>query len=147
MNRSLVRLLLWFFIAVLPVQGFAGVMRMCCGSAPAAVMAAMPAQATMADHAAMPGMPGMPRMHDDAPPAPAHCAAMASAAAHTTPADSEHGCAACAACCLAAALMSPGGLPVFVSERLSTAVASAPHVLFSGHIPAGLERPPRPSLA
>lgn len=70
---------------------------------------------------------------------------------HEAPADQnapagEHQCKHCTACYLAT------GLPIPVSG--ATHVAPAPHIpylhpaaQFSGHIPEGLERPPRTSLA
>ena len=150
MTRFLVRLLLWFFIAALPLQGYAGVMRMCCaqGNAPAMDMDMdMASAATTPDGAAV-GHAG-PMARDMAHPT-GHCAAMAGPtdlAGHAPQAGTDHGCAACAACCLAMALLPSASMPGIAAERNASAVALAPAIFLAGHIPAGLERPPRPFLA
>lgn len=57
-----------------------------------------------------------------------------------------HDCKHCAACALASALPIPNaGVPAAV--QIVTRFISAPAVWFSGFIPDGPERPPRPSLA
>jgi hypothetical protein len=141
MNRVLVRLLLWFFIAALPLQGLAAVLRMCCdqtATASAPHDAVTPSvHAHCADMAAQPAPVAPSAAHGaDHQPQPAgHDAAKVSS------------CATCGAVCLGAAMM-PAGAPL--PPRLTTpssAVAIAPDVLLTGHIPAGLERPPRPLLA
>lgn len=58
----------------------------------------------------------------------------------------RHDCKHCAACALASALPIPNaGTPAAV--QAAARFISAPAVSFSGFIPDGPERPPRPSLA
>ena len=146
MNRVLVRFLLWFFIAALPLQGYAGVLRMCC--APDAAMATSSLSApgggmVMARQAAAHCAGMVPAVHD-AGRARDHAALAATGDASQPGAG--HSCAACAACCLAAALLPSSTLRLGAVERKAGAVAPAPAVFLAGHIPAGPERPPRPFL-
>ena len=128
MSRSLKNVLLWLLIAVLPLQGFAAVMlHGWTMPAPAEAMStAMPAM----DHAAM----AMP-MHDA-------CAKVPAAGDASSHHGDKHGCSASAACCVAAAV--PPGFP---SLTLPLENAEVHRTWFitpaAGHIPDGLERPPK----
>jgi hypothetical protein len=118
MRRSLKHLLLWLLIAVLPLQGFAAVM-LHGWTMPAPAMASMPAM----DHAAM--------------AASGHDACM-----DASPAGEQHGCSASAACCIGAAVLP--GLPDFTLPLDAPDVHQAWIITpVAGHIPDGLERPPR----
>jgi hypothetical protein len=120
MNQSLKHLLLWLLIAVLPLQGFAAV-TLHGATIPAPPGMAMPAM----DHAAM--------------AIPAHEACIEAPA---TGSKSPHGCSASGACCVGAAV--PPGLP---GVTLPPDAPDVHHISVitpvAGHIPDGLERPPR----
>ena len=118
-------MLLWLLIAVLPLQGFAAVMlHGWTIPAPVSDVVAMPAM-----HHAMP-MPS----HEACTEAPA-----AGDASHH---GAKHGCSASAACCVGAAV--PPGFPSLClppdSPEVHQAWIIAP---VAGHIPDGLERPPK----
>lgn len=144
MNSVFVRLLLWFCIAALPVQGMAAAMRTCC--APAADISAPVAAASDHSTAHVTTHAGMAHSQ--------HCADMAEpmtpACDHPQTHDNKHdagSCSACAACCFAAPPAMPTSI-VFTPLSLSSAkISLAPLPLFTGHIPGGLERPPRSFLA
>jgi hypothetical protein len=126
MRRSLKTMLLWLLIAVLPLQGLAAVM-LHGWTAPAAAVQPM-------DHAAM------------AMPMSVHEACMdAPAAGDPSHHSVKHGCSAAATCCAGAAV--PPGFPILTvpPETADVHVASVTTPV-AGHIPDGLERPPR-SLA
>ena len=122
MHRVFFRFLLWLLIAALPLQGFASSMRACCVNevvAPVktAVMAA------------------------------AHCHDMAEPMVHVADNDDMgmhhgHDCSNHGAC--TAGATAPPGMPLLQPLSLSgVQMPVAGSLLFSGHIPAGLERPPR----
>ena len=138
MNRVFKFLMLWCLLVALPMQGYAAAIMLNCGSTHPHEMVAQYTSAHEQDaathaHAA--------QHHDAAPEA---------TAADTVTSDGYSGgktsCSACAACCVAAAVI-PSGLswtPPYSRSESSFAVLA---VSFSGHIPAGLERPPRFLLA
>lgn len=123
MNRVVVRLLLWCLFAALPLQGYAAALRLCCAPASAATMKITPA----AGHA-------MAHCHDGAGKAHAN-----PDTAHKTTHDCGYnGCVgACA---------PPANIAVAAILHHGAVLAGAPAALFSGHIPAGLERPPKSSI-
>lgn len=138
MNRVFVRFLLWFFIAALPLQGFAAALKPCCGPTSGALMAGQPAPGA---HAAM-------GQHcDDMAAAAETVSRHQQAGAHDSDQDhARHGgsatCSACAACSIGAValpVMMAVAQPVFLSSK----VVLAPEPRMRGYIPGGLERPPR----
>jgi hypothetical protein len=113
-------MLLWLLIAVLPLQGLAAV-TLHGWTIPVQEVMDMPAM----DHAAM----AMPT-HEACMEAPA------------TGAKSQHGCGASGACCVGAAV--PPGLPgVALPADAPDVHHSAIITPLAGHIPDGLERPPK----
>jgi hypothetical protein len=142
----LLQLLLVVLIsAALPVQGAAAVARIHCAS-----MAAMHA----GDSASTDSMQAS--MHDaHAPMAHDGHGAHATATAHTAPHEAstpshqgqsgEHKCSACAACHLGAAL--PVTMTSFAPPRLPSMAPWLPDVATKSFVPAGLERPPKPTFA
>ncbi|MFZ4874670.1 hypothetical protein ACL9RI_06280 [Janthinobacterium sp. Mn2066] len=127
MHRVFFRFLLWLLIAALPLQGFASSMRACCVE-----------DATVT--------PARPVMTAQTP----HCHDMAEPMVHTAD-DVEHAdmgmhhghdCSNHGACTVGAT--APPGMPLLQPLSLSgVPMPIAGSLLFSGHIPAGLERPPR----
>src|SRR5450830_1095359 len=124
MHRVFFRFLLWLLIATLPLQVYASSMRACC--AEDAVMAPV------------------------VPEPVVHCHDMAEPMGHTAD-DVDHAdmgmhhghdCSNHGAC--AAGATAPPGMPLLQPLSLSgVQMPVAGSLLFSGHIPAGLERPPR----
>jgi hypothetical protein len=119
MNAVLVRCLVWLLIAVLPLQGAAAAVRICCETTPS-----LPAAAHHAAHAE-------------------HHAALATA---NTDHDNHHKGAPCklrAACCMGTVAVlssAPQFMPPF---NASSTGFLPPAPLITAYIPAGLERPPR----
>ncbi|MCX7290618.1 hypothetical protein [Janthinobacterium sp.] len=134
--RFLARSLLWLLAVTLPLQGFASAMRSCCVDELAVAVAAVhaPAQAQapqchdMADMAdmAMQDQPMQMKMAMDDGGATHH----------------GHDCSNHGACTVGAT--APPGMPALHALTLrAPPPALAPDSLFAGHIPSGLERPPR----
>lgn len=124
MHRVFFRFLLWLLIAALPLQGFASSMRACCVDEAVAPVTTVQS----------------PHCHDMA-------AAMAEPMAH---ADDNgdmgmhhgHDCSNHGACTVGAT--APPGMPLLQPLSLSgVPLPLAGSLLFSGHIPSALERPPR----
>jgi hypothetical protein len=123
MTRTFARLVLCLLIAVLPLQGYAAVARVCCMP--------MPMQ--------MSGQGGAGHCHQ---PQAQRIASSAPCSEH-----SDHGgchassCAVCAACCTAflAAPLAQMPSPLLPSFSLASPAATP---LLTGPVPAGLERPP-----
>lgn len=129
MNRLLKTIFVWLLLLALPMQGYAAVTMLACG--------------TGSHHGRTVAA------HDHS--AHAHGAGTQAAGTHHHPAHDtggKHGnapCNACQGCCMGALMTSSiDWLPVDLSSTLPSA---SPAVLFSGHIPGGLERPPRAFLA
>jgi hypothetical protein len=140
MTRVLKLLLLWLLALALPMQGYAAATRISCDVAQAHHVASADHKRSAHHHA----QPGAETMH-------AH--AIAGQTTHSRHhSDSESGehkhssCNTCAACCIGAAA-TPAALhwhpPHDSKERRSSFFT----VSFSGHVPPGIERPPRPVLA
>jgi len=127
--RSLARSLLWLLAVTLPLQGFASSMRSCCVDelAVAVTVAAEAMQAPQCHDMAdmqMQSQPMKMAMDDGGATHPGHDC-------------SNHG-----ACTVGA--MAPPGMPALHALTLrAPPPALAPDSLFAGHIPSGLERPPR----
>ena len=127
--RSLARSLLWLLAVTLPLQGFASAMRSCCvdelAAAVTVTVAAMPAPQChdMADM----------RMQDR----PLDMVMADGGATHHGHDCSNHGA------CTVGATAPPGMAPVQALTLRAPPPALAPDSLFAGHIPSGLERPPR----
>jgi hypothetical protein len=138
MHRILKTFLLWLLIAALPIQGMAAVVKASCGPTHHQSVAAMMAE----HHHAHDGH----HHHADANiAADEHRSASSTAsdkASDKAQAQKSAFCSACAACCFGAAAPPP---VVFWSPTLvrSEAKPIPLAVLFTGYIPAGLERPPR----
>ena len=143
--RSLARSLLWLLAVTLPLQGFASAMRSCCVDELAAAVTvtvnvaagtmAAPQCHSMADMADMADMAGMSHLQDQ--PVPMN---MAMADGGATP--HGHDCSNHGACTVGAT--APPGIPALHALTLrAPPPALAPDSLFAGHIPSGLERPPR----
>ncbi len=138
MNRALQSFLLWFMIAMMPVQGIAAVIKASCGPTHHNVMQA----ANEAEH-----------HHHDGVAAHASIDSMfmhASMNADDAPADSDSYkssfCSACAACCVGA--VGPPALAVLPSSHGSSeSFAVAANSPLAGVIPAGLDRPPKSDFA
>jgi len=127
MSRSLKNVLLWLLIAVLPLQGFAAVMLHGW---------TLPAPTAVSDAP-------MPAMHHAAMAMPMHEACMqAPAAGDQSHHGDKHACSATAACCVAAAV--PPGFPSLTLPPENAEVHQAWFIApAAGHIPDGLERPPK----
>lgn len=125
MNRVVVRLLLWCLFAALPLQGYAAALRLCCAPAPAAVMKMDSSARSMA------------HCHDDG-------AGKAHAKADGAQGKTSHDCGynGCLGACA-----PPVDIAVAAVLHHGAVLAAAPAALFSGHIPAGLERPPKSRIA
>jgi hypothetical protein len=117
MHRVFFRFLLWLLIAALPLQGFASSMRACCVEDTVATV--VTAQVF--------------HCHDMAEPA----VAKADMGMHHGHDCSNHGA------CTAGATAPPAMLALQPLSLCGAPVPLAGSLLFSGHIPSGLERPPR----
>ncbi|PWF48819.1 hypothetical protein C7C56_010120 [Massilia glaciei] len=133
--------LVWLLLIALPLQGFASATMFSCG--------------TESTHHA-PDTVAAARGEADAPKSAGHCdpsqngqpgaAAPADAPADSSFHDCKNSCNACQACCVGAVLVS--GFSVWKPAAVATELPSAsPQVFASGHIPGGLERPPRLPIA
>jgi hypothetical protein len=130
MNRAFKTLLLWLLIAALPLQGGAAAMQLTCGPAHHNAAQLVHAMDGHAQHGATVFVEV------------ASGSSGASANADKLPAS----CSACAACCVGAS--APPSVPVLTPAYGSSGFAVDSHPpLFTGFIPAGLERPPKPLSA
>jgi hypothetical protein len=136
MIRAFKTFLLWLLIAALPLQGMATALKASCGPTATAAMA-------HGNHHDVDATQDHHRDH-----LTAHSDSATSNSTGTTDESSSHHqhkssyCSACAACC-AGAVAPPSALtwpPVYTS---SETIVVPPPILVAGHIPDGLERPPR----
>ena len=140
MNRGFKFLMIWCLLVAVPMQGYAAAIMLNCGSTHHHEMLALYAPAHERDAAT----------HENG--GQSHHAATQVADADAVSHDGhpgKHGktsCSACAACCVAAAVI-PSGLSWTSPYSCSESPFAVLAVSFSGHIPAGLERPPRFLLA
>jgi len=141
MNRLFKTLLIWLLVLALPAQALGSVIKLSCGPthhARASMNISMPQhshhgmESTTAHH------------HDTADDAVKGDASAESSAA--SPDYQSATCSACATCCAGAAVMH-SELSWTPSYRNSFIPAPSAVSSFTGHIPAGLERPPRLLLA
>lgn len=114
------RLLLLFLTLALPLQAFASAAMLDCAFAPAAEME----QVVLADDA-------MDGCHDSGQPEAPPVA---------------HDCTHCSACALGAVLPIPSGDSMAIPP-LAAGFTAHPAAAYSGFVPDGPERPPRPLLA
>ncbi len=141
--------LVWLLLIALPLQGFASATMFSCGTdsthhAPETVAAAHAAAA--APEAAPKGAGHCDPSQHGQPPSAAPADGAAEANAEPAPHDCKSSCNACQACCVGAALVT--GFSVWKPAATATELPSAsPQVFASGHIPGGLERPPRARFA
>jgi hypothetical protein len=142
MNRTLKTLLLWLLVLALPMQGYAAATMVDYQTRFAHSTARITEAGHMHHMSSQAGNGGIE--HHDSLQSAFHF--------HAQPHDSssnqhEHSsCSTCAVCCIGVAVI-PADLdwhvPHAVAERSSAFLV----VSFSGHIPAGIERPPRTNLA
>lgn len=139
MIRALNTVMIWLMLAALPLQGVAAVAKSTCGPRHHAMMVA--------------GTPDHHHNHADVAnhdgQANHHSAASLDQAQHGSDGDvtaKASSCSACSACCIGAAA-PPSDVSLPPKPMASDAIAVFPAVAFIDHIPAGLERPPRYSLA
>lgn len=141
MNRLLKTLLIWILMLALPAQALGSVIKLSCGPTHHA-RASMNISVPQHPHH---GMESATAHHHDI----ADDANKADASAKSSVASPEYQsatCSACATCCSGAAVMhSP--LNWTPSYRNSFIAVTSVLSSFTGHIPAGLERPPRLLLA
>lgn len=133
MNRVLKTFLLWLLLLALPMQGYAAAVMLACG--------AVHSRSTLAADAATAHVHA--NHHHDSTP---HVAD-AGHDSHGATADKHAGsaCNTCQACCIGAVLISSGLDWKNVDDNAGFPVAALV-TLFTGHIPGGLERPPRSHL-
>ncbi|WP_332861654.1 hypothetical protein [Janthinobacterium svalbardensis] len=130
--RSLARSLLWLLAVSLPLQGFASAMRSCCVDE-LAVAVTVAAEAMQA-----------PQCHDMGDMADMRMQEQPMKMAMDDGGATQHGhdCSNHGACTVGAT--APPGMPALHALTLrAPPPALAPDSLFAGHIPSGLERPPR----
>jgi hypothetical protein len=135
MNRFLKILLIWMLAFALPAQALGSVIKLSCGpthhvAVPAAVSGHT--QHEMADHAAH---------HHEFAASANHGEAAADPVDDSTQYKSAT-CSACATCCASAAVVR-SDLSWMPGYRNSFIFVPSPFLSFIGHVPAGLERPPR----
>jgi len=135
-------LLLWLLMLVLPVQGVSAATRSGCQPSLAPAAAAVDETAHM--HHIMQQSRKDESHHHDARQHASH----SHDSSHASPSGKhEHAsCSTGAACCVSVAVMpaNPDWHPPHAGTELPPAFLV---VSFSGHIPAGIERPPRKLLA
>ena len=127
--RSLARSLLWLLAVTLPLQGFASAMRSCCVDELAAAVTVTAAAMQAPQCHDMGDM----QMQDQT----MKMAMDDGGATHHGHDCSKHGA------CTVGATAPPGVAPVQALTLRAPPPALAPDSLFAGHIPPGLERPPR----
>lgn len=131
-SRFLARSLLWLLAVTLPLQGFASAMRSCCVDELAVPVSVVAMQAQAPQCHDMGDMAGM-HMQDQ----PLKMAMDEGGATHHGHDCSNHGA------CTVGATAPPGMPPLHALTLRAPPPALAPDSLFAGHIPSGLERPPR----
>jgi len=135
MNKKFKTALLWLLLFALPLQGFAASAMLFCKTSPHHEMTMQVSNQGEHDHAAH-----QHSQHQLSATASDHSPQSGGLQHDMTK------CSACAACCVGAAIVSSLG------NSFSSAPPDSHSILFSavrfaGHIPAGLERPPRSILA
>jgi hypothetical protein len=136
MNRFLKILLIWMLAFALPAQAMGSVIKLSCG--PTHHLAA-PAPVDAVEH-----------VHHEMGHDAAHHHELAGDGVHGDAADSSDAqekfgsgtCSACATCC-ASAVAVHSELNWKPGFRSSFILVHSPVLSFTGHVPAGLERPPR----
>jgi hypothetical protein len=142
MIRKFKTLLLWLLITALPLQGMAAVMKASCGTAHhgSAPTVAMVNEHHHDQHAMHEHRHGDHAVtHADSTVSDSSVKSDQSSAGHQ---HKNSSCSACAACC-AGAVAPPSALLLAPVRMSSEAVLVSPAPLVTGHIPGGLERPPR----
>lgn len=130
--RFLARSLLWLLAVTLPLQGFASAMRSCCVEE-RAVAVTVTVEAMQAPQCHDMGDMIAMQMADQ----PLNMAMDDGGATHHGHDCSNHGA------CTVGATAPPGMPAVHALTLCAPPPALAPDSLFAGHIPSGLERPPR----
>ncbi|MGK5071446.1 hypothetical protein [Janthinobacterium sp. ZB1P44] len=130
--RFLARSLLWLLAVTLPLQGFASAMRSCCVEE-RAVAVTVTVEAMQAPQCHDMGDMIAMQMADQ----PLNVAMDDGGATHHGHDCSNHGA------CTVGATAPPGMPAVHALTLRAPPPALAPDSLFAGHIPSGLERPPR----
>jgi hypothetical protein len=146
MNRVLKMCFVWLLLIALPLQGFASATMYACGTdtdqhgaAAAATEAVMVEMAGHCDPAAHAKMAAADTVTADTVAADASDSA---SSGH----DCKSGCQACQAGCVGAMLVS-GSSDWKPAPAVAELPRITPQVFISGHIPGGLERPPRVLLS
>jgi hypothetical protein len=139
MTRFLKTLLIWMLAFALPAQALGSVIKLSCGpthhvAVPAAVSGHSHHEIhhKTADHAA----------HDHESTANAHHGEAAAEPDDDSTQYKSATCSACATCCASAAVVH-SDLTWMPGYRNSFIFVPSPFLSFFGHVPAGLERPPR----
>jgi hypothetical protein len=152
MNRVLKTLLLWLLVLALPMQTYAAATMFFCGTTFEHTAETVVEAATM-DHATVqhggPEFHAPDSMHHTAHAHDAHHARHASdQAAHAShSAERQHSsCSICAVCCVGIAMM-PAAIDWHPPHADAEIPLAALVVSFSGHIPPGIDRPPRTIFA
>jgi hypothetical protein len=141
MNRLLKTILLWLLIAALPIQGWAAAVKATCGPAHHDSLAAA-ATPPIHHHDAM------SHHHDHDGHTVSEMTSAAgedfSSAVDESP-DTTSKSAYCSACaiCSVGAVAPPSMASSPPKLAVSEFIVAHPAILFTGHIPTGLERPPR----
>jgi hypothetical protein len=142
MNRVLKTFLLWLLAFALPMQGYAAATMFDCEAA--LPQAAVALEESGHDHAVMSHMHGGEFHHHDSMQqvSDGHAQSHGSSDRHAH----ASSCSLCAACCVGIPMMSAalGWHPPHAGSLLQAAFLV---VSFSGHIPPGIERPPRTIVA
>jgi hypothetical protein len=142
MNRVLKTFLLWLLAFALPMQGYAAAAMFDCEAA--FPHAAMSQQEFGHDQAVMSHIHGREIHHHDSMQqvSDSHEKSHAASDRHAH----ALSCSMCAACCVGMAMM-PAALDWHPPHAGSSLRTASLVVSFSGHIPPGIERPPRIILA
>jgi hypothetical protein len=147
-NRIFKTFLLWLLIAALPVQGMAAVVKASCGpTRHESLPIAMHSDAHHHHSSAAAHHHDSDTASDSAAAFHQHEASSVADQATDSPhLDKSSSCSACAACCFGAVALpsSVDWTPVFSSSKAEVISAV---ISFTGFIPAGLERPPKPLFA
>jgi hypothetical protein len=137
-------LLLWLMALALPMQGLAAAARMHCAAQAPMSASAVHVDAHASHHA------GQHARHHADPEHPIHAHHLAADVDGTPHGDADapragHSCSACAAC------HAPVGLPparvMLPAPPVASFTAAALADAGASHVPAGLDRPPRPTTA
>lgn len=137
--------MLWLLMALLPLQGTASVIKMPCGTRhhQSAVVGVSKKDVPLGASLSLRHVADMPLQTE--PPATLESQNAASAKTFAKKNPNSSTCSICASCCVGA-IAPPQVLAPLPVPGISKAAISSPSVPYPGHIPFGLERPPKPLL-